>query len=123
MRTVIYDPQDFEPITVVEIDDRLLGQIERGEHPPRWTFAIPSWAPGPVPWDEHEIAHTIQQTTVYFERLRYGDRSHWLVFAMDPPVALLLRSIFLAGQQNALQDVRDNAFAAGFLRGLREGYR
>ena len=115
MNTVIFDPEDLEPITVINVPPQFIREIEQGVRPPYLRFAChiqPHYLTDEIIMEGPKIAE------VRFEPLVYGDLRKWMAFAMNPEICLLLKSVFLPGQSAAIQDERKQAMAKGFLKGL-----
>jgi len=117
MRTVIYDPEDMEPLTVVEIPAWFVNELEAGKRGDILRFAIsepPRFVPQaqPVDFEPPKIAE------VRFEPFLYRGKRQWMVFAVNPEICLLLKAEFLAGQQSELQRREKDSFAKGFLNGM-----
>lgn len=117
MRTVIYDPEDFEPLTVIDIPQHFVNEISEGKRGDMLRFAIPE-EPQFVPQAYPPSVSSMKVAEVRFERLLYRGKVQWLVFAMNPEICLLLKSEFLAGQQREVQRREKASRAAGFLQGL-----
>ena len=117
MRTVIYDPEDFEPLTVIDIPQHFINEINEGKRGDTLRFAIPE-EPQFVPQAYPPSVSSMKVAEVRFEMLRYRGKVQWLVFAMNPEICLLLKSEFLAGQQREVQHREKQSRAAGFLQGL-----
>ena len=122
MRTVIYDAADMEPITVIDVPLSFLREIEAGERGPILNFAVMPLmrAPGylaPSATDIQDIkAHSV---SIRFEPIYHGTRRlMWLATTMDGDTALLLKSVFLPGQQRAVNEGRDRAFMRGMLAAM-----
>lgn len=123
MRTVIYDAEDMEPITVIDVPRQFMEEIESGKRGPVLTFAVmPRLTSGDI-FDPAEPP-SLQETrrcyfTIRFEPIWKGrKRLMWLATTMDGETALLARSIFLPGQQAAVEQERRVAFMRGLMAAM-----
>jgi len=113
MRVVIYDAEDMEPITVIKLDDRWVQMLKQGrEVTMAVTPLLPtSYLEEPLDW---ERTYQISRCRLRFERIMKGDKlMMWICTTVDGESALLLRSVFLPGQQSAVADERERAFRKG----------
>lgn len=128
MRCVIYDPIDMEPLTIFDVPADYLRAVERGEFPGVLRFPIP--APMKVSWrfptDEEVLdsIHTLPPVAeIRFEQLSYRGVTCWTGFALNPEMALLLKSEFLPGQQKEVWAERRKGFSEGFSEAFKRlGY-
>jgi hypothetical protein len=121
MRAVVYDHEGYEPLTVIDVPQRFMREIESGKRAPELVF--PAYEPiammSPTP---------VMDAKVKTVRLRFepvfrgsgayarGDRPFlWLCTTDDGETALLLRAAFLPGQQRELQGRVRRAFLAGLM--------
>lgn len=123
MRTVIYDAEDMEPITVIDVPRQFMKEIESGKRDPILHFAVmpplssaASFNPTePPPIQEYRRFYF----TIRFEPIWKGrKRLMWLATTMDGETALLARSIFLPGQQAAVEQERRAAFMRGIMAAM-----
>jgi len=117
MRTVVYDNFTYEPLTVISVPGEYLLEIERGERPPILQFATepripPTWEVSARPEPDLKLGIV----TLRFEPIMKGrHRLMWLCTAEDGETALLLRSVFLAGQNYRVAQREQEAFARGLI--------
>lgn len=117
MRTVVYDHETYEPITVIEVPGSFLAEIESGKRGPILVFPTRPIVSTLAPRED------ISPTTMAFRtvRLRFEPiykgqaRILWLATTDDGETALLLRSAFLPGQQHAVQEREQTAFLKGLV--------
>ncbi len=115
MRTVIYDAELMEPITIVDIPPHIFAGVEHGAFRnvsipiyPRISAAASTYADAPIE------CSTPPRCQVRFEPVRRnGGVMFWLCITEDGESALLLRSVFLPGQQKELSEERREAFLRG----------
>jgi hypothetical protein len=124
MRCVIYDPEDMEPLTVFEVPIEFIRKIERGDGPNPVLFHVqrPMKVIARPPTDA-EILESIHEplpvAIIRFERFIYRDIITWCGMAMNPEMALLLKSEFLPGQQKEAWAERRK----GFREGVSEAFK
>ena len=115
MRVVLYT-YDFEPITVLNLDGRIMEYIIKRGHV-RWPVPeIEVYTDRPV----DDIAPVgFRTVTIYGEPLYRRDVKSWILFTRDEADAMLLKSTFLPGQVKELIDEREAAFNKGALAAIR----
>lgn len=115
MRIVLYDREDFEPITILELPHWRNYKMPDG-HMIR-VAVMPEISLAPYPSaPEFELLKIV---SIQFERIvRRDDVTHWLAVTGDTESAMLLRAAFLPGQQATIQRREQEAFAKGFYKGL-----
>lgn len=98
MRIVIYDDEDMEPITVVN----LRGVAERDIYAldMRLRLAIP--APPPAPSEEVSFI-TMRVVDVTFERFLRRGKVHLMAFTKTADLAMLLKPDWLPGQRPTVE--------------------
>ena len=112
MREVLYT-DDLEPITVLELPpalSRLLDQHDRIRLP-----ALDMLSFAKVTADHMPTWRTV---AIRAEPLRLRGLTKRLLFTADDESALLLRSVFLPGQQRAVNELKDRARGEGMLEML-----
>lgn len=104
MNVVLYT-QDFEPITVLDLPQWLLDQLER-------QGAIRVAVQDPVrvnitkdqPWSEPMMVPNLKTVTIYCERLRWRDgTTKPVLVTTDEELALTLKPEWLPGQRQRVQ--------------------
>jgi len=118
MRVVIYDAEDMEPITVVKLPPWVIELAERGQ-----SVTVPVLKPITAGWANEQIdlprTAALSQCRLKFDCIMKGnERMMWICTTMDGESALLLRSVFLPGQQSALNEERSNAFLDGLMAAM-----
>ena len=114
MRIVLYDQDDFEPLTILEVPHWRAYNMPEGQPiriavMPEISLAPLANGPGYEP---------MQIVTIRFEQVIRNKVTHWLAVTGDTESALLLRAAFLPGQRSALQKRERKAFTNGFFKGL-----
>jgi hypothetical protein len=108
----------MEPITAITLPKWMTDRLKARDrikvpYAPRISLAskfIGDGAPaGPVPQTYAEI---------WFEEFHRKGERHWFCFTRDGEHALCLKSVFLAGQAQAVIDRERDAFNAGVLTAL-----
>jgi len=116
MRVVIYDAEDMEPITVIKLDDRLVMRL-RQDRELRIPVRLPMRSPT-LEMTEARLAGP-RYCCIRFEPIMKGeDFMMWICTTMDGESALLLRSVFLPGQQASVAREREDAFMQGLMVAL-----
>lgn len=115
MRCVIYDADDMEPITVFDVPNRFLREIDRGERGPDLAFA-PVMPMDIEPYLPDDPGPSMARyCRLHFERIiKDGRTLMWLCTTRDGETALQLKAAFLPGQVAEVQ----NRVRGAFLRGL-----
>ena len=117
MRVVVYT-QDFEPITVIKLDQWAVNFLHTTERVALTVIPVLELAP---PADDEPIKMetwcvVLQAVWIHAPRRQ---RAGMVLVVQDEKNALLLRSIFLPGQRRALKDAEDAAFHKGALTMFR----
>jgi hypothetical protein len=115
MRAVLY-AKDFEPITVIDVPEHAVEHLLRYE-----SVRLPVVPPvETVPLTDNRVANVrFYAVDIWAEKLRFRTGAeHLMLFTYDEEAALLLKSAFLPGQQAALNRIKKDAFAKGFLDAL-----
>lgn len=125
MRAVIYDAENYEPLTVIDIPQAFVREIESGKRGPVLRFPVR----GPVsfgPTGRETVPELVmpRSVTVRFETIYKGrQRCMWLCTTVDAESALLLRAAFLPGQQGEVNRQLDSAFLKGLLAAVSSDHR
>lgn len=100
MRCVIFDPEDMEAVTVIQVPDDFLHEIGAGKRPPYLNFAVYK----PLTFaDLQAVDSAVLEpppiATILFERFQRNGVWTWCGIATNVELALALKSEFLPGQQ------------------------
>jgi hypothetical protein len=104
VRCVIYDPEDMEPLTIFDVPGEFIRELEAGRAPNTLSFPVQlvDEVRFRFPTDE-EVLNSLHQplpiANIRFERFVYRNVQTWCGMALNPEMALLLKSEFLPGQQ------------------------
>ena len=114
MRCVLYDDETFEPLTVLNIPRQFVERMKDGE-----LILLPVMEP--VFFVDHNpnmpvVPSHLRTVSLRLERFVRKGVEHCFIFTQDSETALLLRSVFLSGQQNELQRREQASFAKGLSR-------
>jgi hypothetical protein len=112
MRCVVYDPQDLEALTVIDVPQDFIRGLERGERGSFLRFPVRE----PLhftPFEPLDALATIRCAEVRMERFHYGRVSTWVAMALNPEICLLMRSELLPGQRRDAQEREREAFLTG----------
>lgn len=120
MRSVLYTA-DFEPITIVDLPRDAQSLLEQ------FGMFFLSPPPAPVGLAVHigSIAPALREKgrsmplMILGEPIRRRDVQGWMLFVTDEEAALLLRSVFIAGQTEALNEANRLAYAKGFVEAFK----
>lgn len=113
-RAVLYT-YDMEPITVLQLSAAAHNYLTfHGSVTLPVLEPIPTFVYTGVP----DMNHTMRTVHIRAELLRMWEKKHLMLFTHDEESALLLKSAFLPGQQGAVRDLQNKAFARGFLHAL-----
>ncbi|WP_175787449.1 hypothetical protein [Burkholderia anthina] len=119
MRVVVFDPQDLEALTVIEVSQHFIRELEQGKRGPHLRFAIPTQLPmlvsGPM---EPMQCVPIKTADVLMERFQRNGVWTWCAMALNPEICLLMRSTLLPGQRHDAQERERQAYLDGFTRGF-----
>lgn len=116
-RVVLHSSVDFEPITILDLGPEIYKYLSRNkeimlpvyEHP-RYRWVGPA---EPAPERYHSVR-------IRAEKIRMMEGKEFLMLLThDEESALLLRAVFLPGQQHQLNEARREAFARGMLAAIR----
>ena len=119
MRCVVYDPEDLEALTVIDVPQQFIRELEQGKRGPHLRFPI--WEDC-ISWSRlaKEISvNTMRIADVRMERFCYGRISTWCAMAMNPEICLLMRSEFLPGQRRDVNKREREAFVSGLITAFR----
>lgn len=117
MRCVVYDPQDLEALTVIDIPQGFIRELENGRMGPILRFPIYEeldWRAFDAPPNLPEL----KIATVMMERFHYRNATTWVAIAMNPEICLLMRSDLLPGQRRDDIKRQKNAFVKGLLAAI-----
>jgi len=114
MRVPIYCGETFEALTIIKVEKWGLEMLDDGCRFLRFAPFIKMPPPplrsvhcsGAVMRDE-----SVRICTIQFIRLRLTDLKSWIGVTGDGETALLLRSVFLPGQQSEVREAEANAQA------------
>lgn len=123
MRVVVYDAEDMEPITVIQLPGHMreyLNEILDGCRGPEITFPLQR----PFSAADFVAKEPPALTMALYVRLKFEPiwkgkgLLMWLCTTRDGETALLLKSVFLPGQQRELNQQREDAFMAGLFAAM-----
>lgn len=123
MRVVVYDAEDMEPITVIQLPGHMreyLNEILDGRRGPEITFLLQQ----PLSAADFVTKEPPALTMMPYVRLKFEPiwkgkgLLMWLCTTRDGETALLLKSVFLPGQQRELNQQREDAFMAGLFAAM-----
>lgn len=121
MRTVVYDAEDYEPITVIDVPASYIREIEAGRRQPRLVFPVYAplrlWEPM-LDMSEPAVSHTCEVMFEPIHRGRGSKRFMWLCTTTNGETALLLSAAFLPGQRGELNERLRQAFMSGLLTAM-----
>ena len=115
MKRVVLYAADFEPITVINLQDWAWQYLHRHSRVNIEVMMEPQYAPQTVAL-EYEV-HTVH---IIAKKLVSGDFEALMLFTRDEVSALKLKSAFLPGQQSAVNQLKSNAFAHGFMSAMQK---
>lgn len=119
MRAVIYT-NDCEPITVIELKPWMMELLET-----RGCFQLPVMEPLAIkallPVSADPAAHRVRTVRLHGSPVRSNEGKGWMLSTANDEDALLLKSVFLPGQQRAVKNERAKARAEGFFAGMQFG--
>ena len=116
MRTVLYDDESMEAITVIDVPHWALKRLHSGM-PIRFPVIEPLRRPILAEAMFPEIGEH-KLVTIWFEQFCRKGINHWFCFTRDSENALRLRPLFLAGQQEEVQRLEQQAFLDGMIAAL-----
>jgi len=122
MRCVVYDPHDLEALTVIEVPQVFIRELESGKRGPMLSFAI--WADvirEPSQLATNECVSDMRRADVRMEQFRYHGASTWVAMALNPEICLLMRSTLLPGQRKDDADRQRQAFIRGLIAAFGMG--
>lgn len=119
MRVVVFDPLDLEALTVIDVPQEFVRELERGKRGPHLRFAIPTRMPMAMP-GPRELPHfvTIKIADVLMERFQRNGVRTWCAMALNPEICRLMRSELLPGQRHDAQERERYAYRDGFVKGF-----
>ena len=115
MKRVVLYATDFEPITVINLQDWAWQYLYRYGSVNIEVMTEPkSTQCTTIPSYEVYIVHIIA------EKLIRGNHETLMLFTYDEVMALRLKAAFLPGQRSAIDDMKANAFAHGFMSAMQK---
>ena len=120
MRAVVYDPEDLAPLTVIDVPQSFVREIEEGKRGPFLKFAIQEEVSAATWRPDDSRMQPMRVAEVRFERFYYanprGERvMSWMLMAMNPEICLLMKADFLPGQRKEVQSRERDAFMRGLV--------
>jgi hypothetical protein len=118
MRVVVYDDETMEPITAITLPKWMTDRLKAHEliKVPYMPRVMATFDPN-VPLDPVRT-----YAEIWFESFHRNGERHWFCFTRDGEHALRLKSVFLAGQMQAVLDREQAAFSEGVLKALTAAY-
>jgi hypothetical protein len=116
MKRVVLYADDMEPITVLELEDRVMHYLSEVGSVKLAVLSPPQFLHHTSAVSEIERPRIVR---IVAEKIRRHGNEHFMLFTHDEESALLLKAAFLPGQRSALQDEQRTAFASGFLNALQ----
>lgn len=114
MRCVVYDPEDLEALTVIDVPQQFIRELEQGKRGPLLRFPIQE----PMrftPWaNADDLNFTFRIAEVLMERFQRNGVFTWVALALNPEICLLMRSELLPGQRRDDLERQKKAFLNGF---------
>lgn len=113
---VLYADEDFEPITIIKLQDHTINYLKRYKLVRLFLMKLP-----PISYKIECMPVSIQDLitlTIKAEIVIRNEKEHIILFTGDEESALLLRCIFLPGQQAELQERDRKAFEQRVLHAL-----
>lgn len=101
MRVVIYDDEDLEPITVVNLSGFGIKDIERLDY--RLMLHVPTPIGGMREVQQHERYTPPKVVMIWFERFIRRNKQHLMAFTNAAELAMLLDPAWLPGQRPAIE--------------------
>lgn len=116
MKRVVLYATDFEPITVIELQDWAWQYLYRygcvNLEVMDESFSLYCYSDPP--------AYTVSKVHIIAEKLVRGSVETLMLFTNDEASALKLKAAFLPGQQSAINAMKSNAFACGFMSAMQK---
>ena len=110
MRVPIYCGETFEALTIIKVEQWGLKMLDDGCLFLRFAPVMKLPLPGLDQYAEAVMRdESLRLCTIQFERLRLRDLNSWIGVTDDAETALLLRSVFLPGQQSEVREAEANA--------------
>lgn len=117
MRVVIFAESDFEPITVVDLPPLVVDLLKANDRVSVPVMEPFTFMPLQERFEPPRLRVVVLRPVVIRNPKWLEDR--FIIVTYDEESALLLKSVFLAGQRAALQDTKQSAFARGFIHALQ----
>jgi hypothetical protein len=116
MRTVIYSDFDMEPITVVEVPEFLMERIRKHD---RVRLAVyTDLEPDLMDYTLDQYTTRMLTVDLWGEPIKRNGQKHYLIFAANDELALLLKNSYLPGQVGDVARREKSAYLMGFLKAL-----
>ena len=115
MKRVVLYAADFEPITVINLQDWAWQYLHRYGCVNLEVFDEPSTSIRYEP-----PTYTVSRVHIIAEKLVRGNQETLMLFTTDEVSALKLKAAFLPGQQSAVNQLKSNAFAHGFMSAMQK---
>lgn len=114
MNIVLYNSEDMEPITILDIPLRLLKRV------PKYKLVFPVMKPTNIKFNDQPSAQMqeLDIIEVWFERYIRNTFIHYFMFTNMGENALLLKSGILPGQQKEFQEVYRKGFVDGLIKAM-----
>jgi len=115
MRAVLYSSIDLEPITVLRLEPFAVKNLVENNRVTLPVFESINVAPYASTSPKEVNFTTVEIVAEHL--LMYGKKT-MILFTADEESALLLKSVFLAGQQKELKNIRAETYHGGMLNAL-----
>lgn len=104
MRMVIFDDEDMEPITVVNLRGLTDRAIEDKHRVILLACPLPPMLVASAEWTQPAF-HPIKTVEIRFEQFVRKGMMHWFAFTRQADLAMLLTPDWLPGQRAAVQEI------------------
>lgn len=115
MKRVVLYATDFEPITVINLQDWAWQYLHRYGSVKVEVFDEPVTS-----FRYEPPTNTVSIVHIIAEKLVRGNQETLMLFTYDEVSALKLKAAFLPGQRSAINDMKANAFAHGFMSAMQK---
>lgn len=116
MKRVVLYATDFEPITVINLQDWAWQYLYRYGCVNLEVFDEPATSIRA----EAPTNYQFSRVHIIAEKLVRGYQETLMLFTSDEVSALKLKAAFLPGQRSAVNDMKANAFAHGFMAAMQK---
>ena len=115
MRIVLFDDETMEPLTVLSVPGWAADMMKDG-----CVYRAPVMEPiSMYEYDPRGVKPAKFRTvSIRLERFIRREQEHWFAFTKDAETSLLLRSVFLPGQQREVSYREKEAFSKGLITGM-----